>query len=163
MYVYFYLFSSKQLEEENLLLKKKIEEQQKENSKISNLSNIIKVKLKRNKRMEVELTENFLKKKFSHFGVILSIIKHKKSALLEYEKYDSLKSIATNCPDDFEFEIISVNKINNQSDINNSVKLKDKKQEQAIPTIFENNDNDYEDYIMKRMAEAELKKRKSIE
>lgn len=160
----FIYFSSKQLEEENLLLKKKIEEQQEEYLKTSTLSNIIKVKLKRDKRLEVEFTENFIKNKFCQFGVIQSIIKHKKSALLEYEHYDSLKNISLNCPDEFEFEIISTNKNSNQSNINPvEMKNKNPNQEQAIPTVFDCNDNDYEDYIMKRMAEAELRKRKSID
>lgn len=135
------------------------------------LSNTIKVKLKRNRKAaDLELTDDLIRKQFSKFGPILSIVTKKKSALLEYEKYESLKKIAINCPENFEFEILNVNtgrnynnnnyEDNNDDDSDTSDKEKRKPIraepiEEALPTVAT---DDYEEYIMRRMQEAQQKK-----
>ncbi|OTF84029.1 dnaJ-like protein [Euroglyphus maynei] len=163
---------SKQLEEENELLKKKLNENMKIKSRGGN--NVIKVKLKKRSKDSNAITDEMIRKNFSAFGSILSIVMVKKSALIEYEHYDSLKMIATNCPKGFVFEILNVNcdssakmptkenlknseKSNNNNHNDNSATVQ---QEIASPTVVNCDDNDYEEYILKRLQEAEQNKRK---
>lgn len=101
---------------------------------------------------------------FDKFGKILFVIisKNKKSAIIEFENYDSIKLIAINCPSAFDFEIISVNKNTNNNDNNVAMKTmqnKTEKIEETTPTVIEDNQDEYEDYVLRRLQEAEKNKR----
>ncbi|XP_046920042.2 dnaJ homolog subfamily C member 17 [Dermatophagoides farinae] len=167
---------SKQLEEENQLLKKKLNESINQAKSLSRGNNVIKVKLKkRSKDSNIIITDELIHKNFKHFGSILSIVKMKKSALIEYEHYDSLKRIAANCPKGFEFEILNVNRCDSTTEVaaaenlendekssnnNNQNDNSKVQQETALPTVDKCDDSDYEEYILKRLQEAEQNKRK---
>lgn len=164
-----FYYRSKQLEDENYLLKTKIEQQKNEAKSNKNSSSTSSNRVKIKRKGKKTLDEDLIHETFSKFGKILFVIvsKNNRSAIVEFGTYDAIKLIAINCPSSFEFEIISVNKTaplttvtssESKQPISKVVSNTEPIGETTKPTVIEDSQDDYEDYVLRRLQEAEKNK-----
>ena len=149
---YCFLIRSKQLEEANILLQNKLEKQYKK--EVSNQSNVESNRVKVKRKTKIDLTEQLLKQEFSKYGKIITLIvsRNRKTAILEYESSQSLTNLRVNCPKNFEVKILGIKQKLNESQLNENPSAK-------ILSSMGNNHEDFEDFVLRQLQEAENKQK----
>lgn len=115
------------------------------------------IKIKR-KHKSQDFSEQIVREVFSKFGKINFVIMHKsnKYAILEFDQSRAIKDIQKGCPSGYSFEVLSLG----ASTSSDQAPKEEPPVEEATPSVPVHTEEDYEDFVLKRMQEAQNAKRK---